>query len=66
MTQTQHQYTPDERGRREEARNARLQVINAQLLEALEMSEILIAKDIIRDDLGCLKRVRAAIKAATQ
>ena len=34
------------------------------LLEALEVAETLISADIVRDDAGCLTRVRAAIAHA--
>jgi len=35
-----------------------------EMLEALHVAEILIAKDIIRDDAGCLKRIRSVIAKA--
>ena len=45
--------------------NSRLITAAPDLLEALRVAEILIAADIVRDDAGCLNKVRAAIAAAT-
>lgn len=48
----------------EQRANAHLIAAAPELLEALRTAETLIALDIIRDDAGCLKRVRAAIAKA--